>query len=196
MLAQHSDRRVTSTNLGKGGLTTTSMAAQLTDPTVRKALAGADVVVVTIGANDLIPLIGQWHLGKCASACISTATTAMQARLQTVLASLNTEVQPGAKVLVTNYWNVFEDGDVADRDYGAGFAAWSDAVTKSANVAISAAAAANAEQDVDIYEPFEGNGDRNPTSLLAADGDHPNAAGHRLIAEALIQASPTLGVPS
>jgi lysophospholipase L1-like esterase len=166
MLAQHSDRRVTSTNLGKGGLTTTSMAAQLTDPTVRKALAGADVVVVTIGANDLIPLIGQWHLGKCASACISTATTAMQ------------------------------DGDVADRDYGAGFAAWSDAVTKSANVAISAAAAANAEQDVDIYEPFEGNGDRNPTSLLAADGDHPNAAGHRLIAEALIQASPTLGVPS
>ena len=30
---------------------------------------------------------------------------------------------------------------------------------------------------------------RNPTSLLAGDGDHPNAAGHALIAAALLRAS-------
>jgi lysophospholipase L1-like esterase len=42
---------------------------------------------------------------------------------------------------------------------------------------------------VDIYAPFEGAGDRNPTALLADDGDHPNAAGHRLIAKALLDAS-------
>jgi lysophospholipase L1-like esterase len=61
-------------------------------------------------------------------------------------------------------------------------------VTKAANRAICAAATAADDRCVDIYAPFEGAGDRNPTTLLADDGDHPNAAGHRLIAQTLLAA--------
>jgi lysophospholipase L1-like esterase len=185
-------RRVAETvrpvNLGVAGLTTTTLAAQLSAVTTRATLSGAGEVVVTIGANDLTPLIAKWQSGGCDSTCIAPASAAMGSRLQSVLAQLRAEA-PGARVLVTSYWNVFEDGDVADADYGAGFAAWSDAVTRSANAAIRAAADANDDETVDLYAPFEGRGERNPTSLLADDGDHPNAAGHRLIAQALLAAS-------
>lgn len=98
---------------------------------------------------------------------------------------------PRARLLVTDYWNVFEDGDVADAKRGPGFATWSDKVTGSANMAICSKAAAVGATCVDLYEPFEGeDGTRNPSALLADDGDHPNAAGHALIAATLLHATP------
>jgi lysophospholipase L1-like esterase len=188
LLAERSGETVRPVNLGVAGLTTTTLSAQLSTVATKASLSGAGVVVVTIGANDLTPLIGQWRRNSCGAACITTATAAMGARLRAVLAQVRAAA-PDARVLVTNYWNVFEDGDVADADYGSGFAGWSDAVTRSANAAIAAASAANHDQTVDLYAPFEGQGDRNPTALLADDGDHPNAAGHRLIARTLLAAT-------
>ena len=42
---------------------------------------------------------------------------------------------------------------------------------------------------VDLYTPFKGaDGGDDPTQLLADDGDHPNAAGHKLIAQTLLDA--------
>ena len=42
---------------------------------------------------------------------------------------------------------------------------------------------------VDLYAPFKGaDGSADPTDVLAADGDHPNAAGHEIIAQALLRA--------
>ena len=62
-----------------------------------------------------------------------------------------------------------------------------------ANRAICAAAAAAGDACVDLYHPFLGaDGSRNPTPLLAGDGDHPNDAGHALIARTLLAATPAL----
>ncbi len=188
LLTRRSGHAVRAVNLGVGGLSTSTLATQLSALTTRAALSDADEVVVTIGANDLTPLVSKWQHGGCDSRCVSAASTAMGERLQSVLRRLRAEA-PGARVLVTTYWNVFEDGDVADADYGGGFAEWSDAVTRSANAAIRTATAANDDELVDLYEPFEGHGERNPTALLADDGDHPNAAGHRLIAQTLLAAT-------
>ena len=41
----------------------------------------------------------------------------------------------------------------------------------------------------DIYTPFKGDGSRDDTALLVADGDHPNAPGHLLIAAAIATAA-------
>jgi lysophospholipase L1-like esterase len=191
MLHQHSARPATAVNLGAPGLTSVGLSTQLSYPSVRTQLAHATLVVLTIGANDLEPLIGRWQTHGCpASTCIDPATAAMGSQLGTDLRQVRAETSPSARVLVTTYWNVFEDGDVGDKDYGKAFHPWSDAVTKSANAQICAAAEVAADTCVDIYTPFEGAGERNPTDLLAGDGDHPNAAGHELIAEALLQAEP------
>ena len=97
---------------------------------------------------------------------------------------------------MTTYWNVFEDGDVADRQRGPGFADWSDTVTVAANRAICATARTFGDTCVDLYAPFlSADGNRNPTPLLSSDGDHPNAAGHDVIARALLAATPTERAP-
>ena len=189
MLGARSGHSVRPVNLGVGGLTTSSLGAQLATPTATASLSSADVVVVTIGANDLSPLIGQWQRGGCGTACMDKASKAAGAGLAAALARVRRVTPTHTRVLVTTYWNVFEDGDVADADYGPGFATWSDEVTRSANAAIRTAATAAGDQVVDLYAPFEGAGDRNPTALLADDGDHPNAAGHRLIARTLLTAT-------
>lgn len=187
-LAERQHRPVHATNLGRPGLTSVGLDQQLATPAVREQLSGADTVVVTAGANDLVPLVRSWQAGGCPAACAAPQVAAMGRHLQLALARLRADLPPGARVLVTNYWNVFQDGDVADRLYGDGFADWSDGVTKAANRAICAAATSADDRCVDIYAPFEGVGDRNPTALLADDGDHPNAAGHRLIAQTLLAA--------
>jgi lysophospholipase L1-like esterase len=190
MLGERTGHPVRPVNLGVGGLTTASLSDQLSTPAVTASLAGADVVVVTIGANDLSPLVGRWQRSGCGTTCVDQASRAAGAGLAAALARVRRATPAHARILVTTYWNVFEDGDVADADFGPGFAGWSDAVTRSANAAIRTAATADGDQVVDLYEPFEGEGDRNPTALLADDGDHPNAAGHRLIARTLLAASP------
>lgn len=188
-LAERQHRPVRALNLGRAGLSSVGLAQQLATAPVRAQLARADTVVVTIGANDLVPLVRKWQVGGCPQECVAAPVSAMRDQLSGGLAELRQDLPPGARVLVTDYWNVFEDGDVADRLYGDGFADWSDAVTKRANAAICAAATAADDHCVDLYEPFEGAGDRDPTALLAGDGDHPNGAGHRLIAQVLLDAS-------
>jgi lysophospholipase L1-like esterase len=191
MLHQHSGRSASAVNLGTEGLTSVGLSTQLSSPGVRTQLAHATLVVLTIGANDLEPLIGRWQSQGCpARTCVDPATAAMGSQLGTDLRQVRAEVSPSARVLVTTYWNVFEDGDVGEQNYGKAFHPWSDAVTKSANAQICSAAQAAGDTCVDLYTPFEGAGERNPTDLLADDGDHPNAQGHELIAEALLEAEP------
>jgi lysophospholipase L1-like esterase len=190
-LAKRVDSPVRAVNLGHGGDTTVELLALLKgNAAARQDLAQASVVLVTIGANDLVPLIARWTAGGCNDACVQPAVATMGNGLAAALHEIRSQA-PRARLLVTDYWNVFEDGDVADAKRGPGFATWSDEVTGSANVTICAKAAAVGATCVDLYEPFEGeDGTRNPSALLADDGDHPNAAGHALIAATLLHATP------
>jgi lysophospholipase L1-like esterase len=176
-------------NLARGGMTTSSVLAQLDDPAVRTAIGSASVVLVTVGANDVSP--ARLRDPACrpvvALACYRPAIAGVGRRVQRLLAGIATLAPPGARVLVTGYWNVFLDGAVGLRQ-GADYVAGSDALTRAMNDVIAAAAAQTGTRYVDIYTPFKGSGDVDCTPLLASDGDHPNARGHRVIADALLGA--------
>ena len=192
MLAARDHRQVSPANLGEGGLTAPQLVDQLSEPGVAAEVASAGTVVVTIGANDLVPLVSTWSDSGCGSSCVKPAVAQMRTAVAQVLARINSLVPDSTQVLVTNYWNVFEDGDVADSKEGPGFADWSDGVTVAANAAICSEAQAAGDACVDLYHPFLGaDGTRNPTPLLAEDGDHPDAAGHTLIARALLSETPS-----
>lgn len=181
-------------NLGRGGLTSDGLLSQLsTDAQTRQAVARAGTVVVTIGANDLVPLVEVWRKGGCQAACYEPAAVKTGRTVQRV-GQLVHALNATARVIVTTYWNVYEDGDVAEALRGASFLRWSDAVTRAANDQICAAARRASALCVDLYAPFKGElGQENPTPLLADDGDHPNAAGHQFIARALLQATVRAG---
>jgi len=95
-------------------------------------------------------------------------------------------------IMLTGYWNVFQDGTVADKDFPDEGIAVSLALTKEANAGIRADALAGNAVYVDPWPVFEGaDSDKDPTPLLAPDGDHRNDAGHAAIAAQLLADTPT-----
>jgi lysophospholipase L1-like esterase len=189
LLARQLGAKVTSTNLAVPGQTTSGLLDQLSSAQVRTALAGADVVVVTIGANDVEGTDPSDCDGDDGPTCYKddlAALTGNLDRIATAVARLTT--RPGARVLLTGYWNVFLDGAVA-RSQGASYVKIADAVTREVNSRISSAASAHGAVFVDLFTPFRGaDGSKDCTALLASDGDHPDAAGHVLIARTLLAA--------
>jgi lysophospholipase L1-like esterase len=190
LLASGLGAKVTSTNLAVPGQTSSGLIDQLSSPQVRAALADADVVVVTIGAND----VEATDPSDCTSSddgpqCYADDLATLEGNLDHIAAAVTAAAsKPGARVLLTGYWNVFLDGSTA-RARGAGYVQISDAVTRVVNAGIRSAAAKHGGVYVDLFTPFRGaDGSKDCTALLAADGDHPDAAGHALIARTLLAA--------
>ena len=178
--AQHT--KVATHNFAQSGQTTQGLLAQLHNQAEMKALRRADVVIVTIGANDLE------EDPDCSPAdsyaCYRADLRALRPTYVRLLKRIHSLVQTRARVIVTGYWSVFQDGSVA-RQQGDTYVRNSNALTRAVNSLIASSAVAHAATYVDVYKPFKGDGDRDDTWLLAADGDHPNAAGHRAIAAAI-----------
>jgi lysophospholipase L1-like esterase len=95
------------------------------------------------------------------------------------------------QIVLLDYWNVTIDGAVAAHQLDTSERAEADRATRATNDAVAAAAAATHVRYVDTYAAFKGDdGRKDPTALLASDGDHPDQAGHEVIAQALIAALP------
>lgn len=192
-LAHERDLKTSAINLGvASGGTSPQLLKSLTQPGVlRDRVAKADILLVTIGANDLSSLVGTWKSDGCATTCYSPAVENVGHNIELIVAAARA-ARPGhpATILVTNYWNVFQDGDVGMAQNGGAFAIWSDILTRAENAEICDSARRAGATSVDLYQPFKGDGSKNPTSLLATDGDHPNSAGHQLIASTLLANTP------
>jgi lysophospholipase L1-like esterase len=190
MLSARDGVPVTVRNFAANGLTTFGLLTQLREPSVAENVARARVVLLTIGANDFEDHHDQVVAGDCdidaPSDCVGDELDSMRTRLATILAQVRA-LRRGAPttVLVTGYWNVFEDGDVAQQASGTTGLQASIALTRSVNAVIRTDAAESGAYYVDLFAPFQRFG-RGITALLAPDGNHPDAAGHRLIAKTLL----------
>jgi lysophospholipase L1-like esterase len=161
------------------GLTTAGLLRQLrTNPTVRAHVVAADVVLVTIGANDV------QNNGSCRAtyACYLPALRASSPLLEASIQMIF-RLKSGhpVAIVLTGYWNVWRDGAVA-RTLGPAYVATSRALTRAENWVISSATRRHALIYVDLVVPFRGVNDSDDTALLARDGDHPNVYGHARIA--------------
>jgi lysophospholipase L1-like esterase len=179
-------------NLGSSGLTAAGLRELMTSPgPTATGVAQGDILLVTIGANDLTPLLSQWQASGCTSTCYSPAVEAVGSDLAAILlAAEDLRGHQPTRIFVTDYWNVFADGDVARASDGPAYLRWSDELTRALNNTICAVARNARATCVDLYAPFKGDGSLDPTTLLAADGDHPNAAGNKLISATLMAATP------
>lgn len=144
----------------------------------------ARVTTVTVGANDFDPtVVATAACGQ--AACYRTPLHVLDGLIRAVVSALlvaqRGQSLAASPIVVTGYWNVFRDGAVG-RSYGPAYARNSDALTRAANSVLRRAALAYGVRYADLYRPFKGDGDRDDTWLLGSDGDHPNAAGHRVVA--------------
>ncbi|WP_409483362.1 SGNH/GDSL hydrolase family protein [Arsenicicoccus dermatophilus] len=179
---------VTALNLGVDGQTAADLLqAVRRDPAIRRAITTSDLVVITSGANDVLDLFGETADQDCGAACIDRAAQGVQQRITAVLHEVRSlQGRHGARVMVTTYWNVGLDGQVARQAETPQMYAWTDRLTRAVDRRLCQAAADEGATCVDLYAPFKAAGD--PTPLLAEDGDHPSPAGQQLIADQIARA--------
>lgn len=189
-LAVDTSQPVTAINDAAGGEDSGELLAALTKPTrMARDVSTANIVTITIGANDVS--YSSHASGSCGgsdgTACYRPEVRTMTANVSAILNRVRA-LRGGRPtiVLVTGYWNVWQDGEVAS-GMGAEFVEVSHTVTSMVNQGLQQAATSHGALYVDLAKAFTATGP-DDTGLLAADGDHPNAAGHQLIADVLARA--------
>lgn len=195
LLSVRDHRPVSVTNDGRSGVTAADLDAGLSDdPALRRDVASADIVVLTVGANDLVDNVGVWRQGECRHSCYQPDIDAMAAHVAHLIETIKIiRRQPLTQIVLTDYWNVFADGDVAERTENDGYLDWSDRVTRATNTALFRAVREAGITGVDLYAPFKPDASANPTHLLADDGDHPSPAGTALISTTVLRSIKPLG---
>lgn len=193
-LAAGLKHRVSSANLSVGGETSSQLVQLLNAEPTRQQLRDASLVLVMIGANDLEDLPTDSRCASLQPTCYSAAVSSMPGLISEALRQIKgSTVRPPLIVLI-GYWNVFLDGAVA-RSHGPSYRANSKTLTDEVNSAIGAAANHEEALYVDTSVLFARAAGDDDTSLLAPDGDHPNALGQHVIADGVLGVLRGLGCP-
>jgi lysophospholipase L1-like esterase len=183
-------------NDATGGWTTADVEADLTSATTHAHLAGADLVLVEVGANDfnLDRVDDQGCFPASGSACWASTIAGLRDGLTRIIAGIRSvDHRPDLRIALLGYWNVTVDGSVG-RALGEDFVLGSDELTRLVNTTVQQVAAATGTVYVDAYTPLKGPaGTRDPTQDLLDDGDHPNASGHTLLTAAVVDRLRTSG---
>ena len=159
-LGKHTGRPNHTDNYARNGLDTTGLLAQLQDPGVAEVVAHADLVTVTIGANDFARAEGDYFAGTCGGSdgldCFRTTLPDLRGNLTAILDRIRALAAGRPMgVRVTNYWNVFEDGEVAQEKHGDAFVRDSDQLTQEANAVICDVADRAGDDCIDVYTAFK-----------------------------------------
>ncbi len=178
-----------SVNDSEPGFTSVDVQKQLGDETVRAALDDSSIVLIMIGANDVAAAFDQDNTDI---AGFQAAADTVEQNVEDIVTTIRGDRTPAPVVLVLGYWNVVKDGAVGLAQYGADGEKSAVQATRITNTALRAAAAKSGAGYVTTTPVFKGRSrDQDPTALLADDGDHPDAAGHEAIAQAVYAAQPT-----
>ena len=179
-----------------GGWTSADVEHDLAQGSTQADLLHADLVIVEVGANDLDlrRVDDPSCLPAATSGCWDDTVTDLRAALFRIVDAVRrSDANPALRVAVLGYWNVSVDGAVG-RSLGNDYVAGSNDLTRLVNETVADVARQTGTVYVDAYTPFKGPaGLRDPTGDLLDDGDHPNASGHALLADAAYAALDSAG---
>jgi lysophospholipase L1-like esterase len=156
---RHTGRPNHTDNFARNGLDTAGLLAQLKDPAVANGVAHGDLVTVTIGANDFAIAERDYFTGTCGGSdglgCFRTTLPRLEANLTAVLNRIRAlAAGHPVGVRVTNYWNVFQDGEVAQQKHGDAFIRDSNQLTREADAVICDVAHRAGDVCVDLDTAF------------------------------------------
>jgi lysophospholipase L1-like esterase len=181
-LTAKTGRKVTATNDSVAGATTATVLKQLdSDRSVIQHVRAADVVEIEIGANDV------GHSQKCGTSvdCYAPKIPTIEKNLAAIVRRTR-RLTAGHKRLIVllDYWSVWLGGKYAAAK-GQAYVDAAEEMTDRVNTVIKSTAASTGSAYVDLRAAFKGpNYSYDETHYRSSDGDHPNAAGHRRIADA------------
>jgi acyl-CoA thioesterase I len=177
-------RTVTATNDSVAGYTTSKVLEQLdSNASVIDHVRAADTVEIEIGANDVA------YSSACGTSveCYAPRVPTIQKNLDAIVSRVH-QLTSGHRSLVVllDYWSVWLGGKYAAAK-GEAYVNAAESMTDEVNSVIKSTAAKSASAYVDLRAAFKGpDYSYDETHYLSNDGDHPNAAGHRKIADATL----------
>jgi lysophospholipase L1-like esterase len=157
-------------NLAVDGLESRDLLASLAEPNVRALVSRANLVLLSIGGNDLSH--SAEALARGAPGGIEAARARLEANLARILGELR-RLNARAPIRILGLYDPLARS---------GPAAAGSAVVLDWSSMIARVAAAHEALAVPTFDLFEGRADR-----LSPDHFHPNADGYRLIAERVRQ---------
>lgn len=182
-LTATSGQTVTATNDAVAGYTTSDVLKQLnSDSSVIDHVRKVDVIEINVGANDV-----PYNANRCGTSvdCYVPLVSPMQKNLAAIVSRVH-ELTSGHKVLVVllDYWSIWLGGTYA-REHGHAYVSAARKMTAQVDAAVKTTATESGSAHVSERRAFKGPSFGYIEShYLAADGEHPNAAGHQAIATA------------
>jgi lysophospholipase L1-like esterase len=142
----------------------------------------SQAVTVEVGANDVA------YSSACGTnaSCYEQKIPQVRSNLDAIVEHIR-QLTDGRSVTVVllDYWSVWLGGTYAE-EQGPAYVSAAEQVTDRVSDAIRSVATATHSYFVDLQTAFHGrNREYDETHLLAPDGDHPNAAGHVRIEQAI-----------
>lgn len=171
-----------------GGFTSGDVLDQLNgERDVTDHIRAAGLVEVEVGANDVS------YSKSCGTdvACYLPKVPELRSNLHSIVDRVH-ELAAGhpVDVVLLDYWSVWL-GSVYAQQQGQAYVAAAATVTDDVNSVIRDVAGQTESAYVDLRAAFKGpDYSYDEFHYLAPDGDHPNAAGHRRIASAVVAVLP------
>jgi len=166
-------------NLAINGQTAAELVDRLDQKGVRESIARADIVLMTIGGNDLFQIAQSGGSvaegGDVSPELLREKLPGTEPLLDRIFAKLR-KINPGARIVYVGLYNPFYDMPAA-RSVSATILEWND-------YAHRIAASDGNMTVVPTYDLFEAN----VGAYLSSDHFHPNAQGYARIAARIVQA--------
>lgn len=164
-------------NLGINGLTTQGLLTKLDEPGVSYVLKKANVIIVSIGGNDLFQGAQAAQTGKEPPTLSSLRKTLPDGakRLQKVLTKVG-KINPNAKIIYVGLYNPFSDLPEMKVSGNLVVTEWN----------VAAMAITNQNSNMTLVPTFDLFQQSLPV-YLSSDHFHPNGQGYEAIAERIAQ---------
>jgi lysophospholipase L1-like esterase len=167
-----------SVNLAVAGAESSDLRALLASENVRSLVRSADLILFSIGGNDLSHSLSGAGAPARALSSVTDARAQFAANLRAILRELRA-VNPSAPIRLLGLYQPFGGEGTEARLGESVVLSWSSVITETALGFANVAA-------VPVFDLFQGRADR-----LATDKFHPNREGYRVIAERVIQTLPS-----
>jgi lysophospholipase L1-like esterase len=165
---------VESVNLAVAGAESSDLRRLVESANVRSIAASADLILISVGGNDLSHSLSTAGAPTEALSTLTTARGRFAANLRAILKELRA-INPSAPIRVVGLYQPFEGGGREVRVGESLVLSWNDVIAETALGYGDVGA-------VPVFDLFQGRPDR-----LASDKFHPNREGYRAIADRVVQ---------
>lgn len=159
-------------NLGKRGNQTTHLIKRIEDPDIKKSLKNTDIVLITIGANDIMQ-VAKENFADMTYDIFAAERINYEGRLHTILSTI-TNLNPDASIYLIGFYNPFQQYFEHIKELDMIVDDWNNTSKQVADVY-----GATFIPTKDLFTNEEAN-------LFADDHFHPNKNGYQLIAERIL----------